>query len=79
VFAYDERCLCFSSEIDEKLIKLVRKCEELYDMANKEYSDSLWKKKMWGQIGKELKKQIIVTMCFIAHFELTIIVVSPNF
>jgi hypothetical protein len=37
-------------EMDEKLIELVRKCEELYDMANKKYSDSLWKETLWGQI-----------------------------
>jgi hypothetical protein len=43
-------------EMDEKLIELVRKCEELYDMANKKYSDSVWKEKLWGQIGVELKK-----------------------
>ena len=42
--------------MDEKLIELVRKCEELYDMSNKKYSDSVWKEKSWGQIGKDLKK-----------------------
>jgi hypothetical protein len=42
--------------MDEKLIELVRKCEELYDMANKKYSDSLWKEKLWGQIREEFKK-----------------------
>jgi hypothetical protein len=47
---------CFSSELDEKIIELVRKCEELYDMSNKKYSDSVWKDKLWGQIGEELKK-----------------------
>jgi hypothetical protein len=40
----------------EKLIELVRKCEELYDMSNKKYSDSVWKEKLWGLIGEELKK-----------------------
>jgi hypothetical protein len=45
-----------SSEIDEKLIELVRKCEELYDLSNKKYNDSVWKEKLWGQIGEELKK-----------------------
>jgi hypothetical protein len=39
----------FSSEMDEKLIDLVRKCI-------KKYSDSVWKEKLWGQIGEELKK-----------------------
>jgi hypothetical protein len=48
---------CFlSSEMDEKLIELVRKCEELYDMSNKNYSDTVWKEKLWGQIGEKLKK-----------------------
>jgi len=28
--------------MDEKLTKLVRKLEELYDMSNKKYSDSVW-------------------------------------
>jgi hypothetical protein len=42
--------------MDEKLIELVRKCEELYDMGNKKYSDSVWKEKLWGQIGVELNK-----------------------
>jgi len=42
--------------MDEKLIELVRKCEELYDMSNKKYSDRVWKEKLWGQIGEELKK-----------------------
>jgi hypothetical protein len=45
--------------MDEKLIELVWKCEELYDMANKKCSDSLWKGKLWGQIGEELKKCIL--------------------
>ena len=47
---------CLSSEVDEKLIELVRKCEELYDMSNKKYNDSVWKETLWGQIGEELKK-----------------------
>jgi hypothetical protein len=46
----------FSSEMDEKLTELVCKCEELYDMSNKKYSDSFWKQKLWGQIDEELKK-----------------------
>jgi len=37
---------CLSSEMDEKLIELVRKCEELYDMSNKIYSDRVWKEKL---------------------------------
>jgi hypothetical protein len=46
----------FPSETDEKLIELVRKCEELYDMSNKKYRDSIWNEKLWGQVGEELKK-----------------------
>jgi hypothetical protein len=46
----------FSSEIDEKLIVLVRKCEEMYDIANEKYRDSVWKEKSWEQIGEVLKK-----------------------
>jgi len=51
------RCFLFlSSEMDEKLIELMRKCEVLYDMSIKKYSDRVWKEKLWGQIGEELKK-----------------------
>jgi hypothetical protein len=42
--------------MDEKLTELVCKCEELHDMSNKKYSDSVWKEKVWGQIGEQLKK-----------------------
>jgi len=52
------RVAWFSSEIDEKLIELVRKCEKLYDISNKKYSDSVWKEKLWEQIGEELKNQV---------------------
>jgi hypothetical protein len=41
--------------MDEKLIELVGKCEELYDMSNKKHSDSDWKEKLCGQIGEEVK------------------------
>jgi hypothetical protein len=68
-----------SSEIDEKLIEFVRKCEELYDMSNKKYSDSVWEQKLWGQIGEELKKPGKFRCFFIADFEVTIILLpSPN-
>jgi hypothetical protein len=56
VFACNECCLFLPSELDEKLIELVRKCEELYDMSNKKYSDSVWKEKLWGQIGEKMEK-----------------------
>ena len=54
-----------SSEVDEKLIELVRKCEELYDMSNKKYSNSVWKEKLWGQIGEELKKNRVNSNVFL--------------
>jgi len=42
-------CLFLSSEMNEKLMELVRKCEELYDMSYKKYNDSVWKVKLWGK------------------------------
>jgi hypothetical protein len=51
--------------MDEKLIELVRKCDELYDMTNKKYSDSVWKEKLWGQISEELKKKLGKFQCFL--------------
>jgi hypothetical protein len=42
--------------MDEKLTGVVRKCEELYDISNKKYSDSVWKEILWEQISEELKK-----------------------
>jgi hypothetical protein len=65
--------------MDEKLIELVHKCEELYDMSNKKYSDRVWKEKLWGQIGEELKKSGNLKCFFIAYFEVTIILSSPKF
>jgi hypothetical protein len=65
--------------MDEKLIELVHKCEELYDMSNKKYSDSVWKEKLGGQIGEELKKSGKFQCFFIVHFEVTIILLSPKF
>jgi hypothetical protein len=81
VFACKECCQFLSSEMDEKLIELVRKCEELYDMSNKKYSDSVWKEKLWGQIGEELKKsgKFQCLFFFFAHFEVSIILLSPKF
>jgi len=34
--------------MDKKLTELVLKCEELFDMSNKKYSGSVWKKKIVG-------------------------------
>jgi len=44
--------------MDEKLKELLRQCGELYDVSNKKYSDSVWKGKLWGEIGEELKKSV---------------------
>ena len=41
-FACNERCLVLSSEMDEKLTELVRKCEELCDVSDKKYIDGVW-------------------------------------
>ena len=79
MFACNEFCLFLSSGMYEKLIEMVRKCGELCDMSNKMYSDSVWKEKLWGQIGEEIKKIRSVSMFFIAHFEVTIILSSSKF
>jgi hypothetical protein len=65
--------------MNEKLTELMRKCEELYDMSNKKYSDSVWKEKLWEPIGEELKKITLSSTFFIAHFEVTIILLSSKF
>jgi len=44
---YATSAACLSSETDEKLIELVRKIKELYDMSNK-FSESVWKEKNCG-------------------------------
>jgi len=62
--------------MDEKLTELVGKCEELCEMSDKKYSDSVWKEKL---IGEEFKKSGNFQSFFIAHFEVTIIVSSPKF
>jgi hypothetical protein len=41
--------------MDKILIELLRKYKEIYDMSNKKYSDSVWREKLWGQIGEEFK------------------------
>jgi hypothetical protein len=65
--------------MDEKFMELVRECEEVYDTSNKEYSDSVWKEKLWEQIGEKLKKSGNFQCFFIAHFEVIIILSSPKF
>jgi len=44
VFACHKFYLFLSSEMDEKLVELVRKCEIIYDVSNKKYSESMGKK-----------------------------------
>ena len=56
MFACNEFCLFLSSEMDEKLTELVRKCEELYDVSDKKYSGSVWEEQLLGNIVEELKK-----------------------
>jgi hypothetical protein len=53
--------------MDEKIIELVRRCEELYEVSSMQYSDCVWKEKLWGQIGEELKKSA-VSMFFYCAF-----------
>jgi hypothetical protein len=57
--------------MDDKLIEMVRKCEELYAMSNKKYSDSVWKEKLRGQIGEVFKKSGKFQGLLVAHFEVT--------
>jgi len=51
--------------MDKKLIWLVRECEELCDMSNKKYSDSVRKEKLWGQISEVLKQKNQVVSKFL--------------
>ena len=37
------------------------------------------KKKPWGQRGERLKKSGTLHCCFIAHFEVAVILLSPKF
>jgi len=39
--------------LDEKLIEMVRKFEELYDMSNTKYVDRVRKEKLWRKIDEE--------------------------
>ena len=40
---------------------------------------TMYGKKMWGQIGEELKKSGKFQCSFIGHIEVTIILLSPKF
>lgn len=39
---------------DEKLIELVRKHEEIYDLSHSKYMDVNFKERVWRDIGKEM-------------------------
>jgi hypothetical protein len=47
-------------------------------MSNKKHSDSVWKDKLWGQIGEKLRKSSKIYV-IVAHFEVNIILLSPKF
>jgi hypothetical protein len=47
-------------------------------MSNKKYTDSIWKERLWGQIGEELKK-LGKFQLFFAQFKVTFILLSPKF
>jgi len=64
--------------MDGQLIELVRKCEEIYDMSNKKFSDSVWKEKMRGQIGEELKKSGMLQLLILKLLSHSIITNSNN-
>lgn len=44
--------------MEETLLELVREYEELYDMANKKYSDASHKDRIWTRIALELDKTV---------------------
>lgn len=42
--------------MDEQIIEFVRSHEELYNFADKRYSDNAHKQKLWKEIAGELQK-----------------------
>ena len=55
-------------------------------MSNKKYSDSVWKEKLWGQIGEEVENSdkfqcfyCAFSRDFTKYFAITIILLSPKF
>jgi hypothetical protein len=68
----------FSSGMEEKLIELACECEEIYDMSHKKYSDGVWKEKLWGQIGEQLKKKSVILQLRILKFQSFYYNGSPN-
>jgi hypothetical protein len=63
--------------MDEKLIELVCKCEELHDMSNKQYNDSLERINCGEKWVKSWRNQVSSNV-FIAHFEVTLILLPPK-
>jgi hypothetical protein len=68
-----------SSEIDLKLIDLVRNCEELYDISNKEYSDNVKERNIVVTYRWRVERKPQVPLYFIVYFEVAIILLSPKF
>ena len=64
--------------MEEKLIELMRKCEELYDMSNKKFRDIVWKEKLWEQTGEELKKSDKL-QCFLLRILKVLSFYPPKF
>ena len=64
--------------MEEKLIELVGKSEELRDMSNKKYSDSVAKEKSLGTRRWRVE-QIWFPIFFITHFGVTIIPLFQKF
>jgi len=50
-------------EVDEKLMELMCKCEELHDMSNKEYSDSVWELLTQYCAGDKIEKNEMGWAC----------------
>jgi hypothetical protein len=48
-------------------------------MSNNKYSDCVWKEKLWGKIGEELKKISKFQLFFITHFEAAIVLSTTKF
>jgi hypothetical protein len=63
--------------MEEKSTELMRKREELHDVSNKKYRDSVAKEKVWVQKRRRIEP-IWLLIFFIAHFEVTIIPLLPS-
>jgi len=62
----------FMSEIDEKLIELVRSHEELYNFEDQKHSDNFHKNKLWRTFGAQLNKsKLNYTFLFVKTLHLS--------